>query len=129
MGEINQSKEQDKPNPLSLREYHLMDRHERGVYMSKLTREEQRALRLAAVAAMAEKPRKERKQLADELVEKLSKRQNVSIADKVEVMLAKKDSLRLMIPERPAIFLRKLRAIPWPKWMERTSPYLIGAHS
>ena len=105
-----------------------MDRNERGVYMANLTRKEQKDLRLAAIVAMESKPRKERKLLADELVEKLNKRQNVSIADKIEVALAKKDSLRLMLPERPAIFLRKLRAIPWPKWMERSSPYLIGAH-
>lgn len=105
-----------------------MDRHERGMYLSKLTRKEQKDLRVAAIVAMESKPRKERKQLADELVEKLRKRQNVSLADKIEIALAQKDSLRLMLPERPAIFLRKLRAIPWPKWMERTSPYLIGTH-
>ncbi len=128
MTELNQSKEQDKPNPVSLREYYLMDRHERGVYMAKLTREEQKDLRVAAAVAMESKPRKERKQLADELVEKLRKRQNASIADKIEIALAQKNALALLLPERPAIFLRKLRAIPWPKWTERSSPYLIGAH-
>ena len=128
MAETTQSKEFDKPNPVSLREYHLMDRNERKVYMAKLTRDEQKNLRLAAIVAMESKPRKERQELADTLVEKLNKRQNTSIADKIEVVLAKKDALRLMIPERPAIFLRKLRAIPWPRWMERSSPYLIAAH-
>ncbi len=132
MAETTQSKEFDKPNPVSLREYHLMDRNERKAYLDQLTRSEQKKLRVAAIVAREAQPRKVRRELANELVEKLEKRQNTSIADKVEVLLAKKDAIRLLIPEKPAIFLRKLRAeaLPWPKWMikEHTSPYLIAAH-
>ena len=128
MAETQTTPETDKPNPVSLREYHLMDRRERKAFLGKLTNSEKKDLRLAAVVAMESKPRSERREMARELVSKLEKRENPSVGDRVELLLAKKEVLRLTIPEKPAIFLRKLRtkAFPWPRWIREThSPYLI----
>ena len=122
--------ETGKPNPVSLRELMLMDRKEIKAFVKPLNKKEQWDFQVAVQSAALKMPLVERRELAKQLVDKLEKRENKTIADKLELKLVKLQTARLMLPEKQPIFFRKLRTkeIKLPKWMtEKKSAYLMGA--
>jgi len=124
------SKETDKPNPVSIREYHLMDRHELRAYLAPLDRQERKQLLLASVAAWEALPLADRRSIQKEYVAKLESRNHMSIGDKIELARERVYYRHLMLPEKKPIFFRKLRSnpVPLPKiFHEAKSPYLIHA--
>jgi len=124
--------ETGKPNPVSLREVMLMDRKELKSFIKPLNKKEEWDFQVAVQSAALRMPLAERREVHKQLVDKLQKRENKSVADKLEVGLAKIQLKRLMLPEKQPIFFRKLRTkeLKLPKWMtEKKSAYLMGASS
>lgn len=122
--------ETGKPNPVSVREFHLMDRKEARAYMRPLSKREQKDFYLATVMAWESLPLQTRREIQQAYVDKLGKRDNKSIGDKIELFREKLYLKHLMLPEKKPIFFRKLRTKEhtFPKWMKETkSPYLISS--
>lgn len=122
--------ETGKPNPVSVREYYLMDRYEREAFRQQLTTSESNDFSYAAMVAVFDLPQAERTQLALQKVAKLENRPNTSIKDKLEVALAKWAVTKEKLPKKPPILLRKFRngqgSEAMPKWLrEKKSPYLM----
>ncbi|MEK7533006.1 MAG: hypothetical protein AAB542_01100 [Patescibacteria group bacterium] len=122
--------ETGKPNPISQREFHLMDRKEKRTFFVSLSGDEKKMFQAAIMVAVEALPLKVRREQQQMLVAKLEKRNSASMGDKVEILLEKVRLKQLMLPEKKPIFFRKLRSreFPWPKWMkEAKSPYLISS--
>ena len=130
MGEIQRStKEVNKPTPVSMREYMLMDRHEQRVFHSKMTRSEKKVFGMQFVREYTRMPLVDKREIAKAQVEKLSQRPNSSLGDKIELAQARAYAVNIHLPEKKPIFFRKLRTkeIPLPKmFREANSPYLIA---
>lgn len=125
----NFNPETGKPNPVSLKEYMLMDRHEQRAFGRALDKGEKRSFQTAVIREITRLRLKDRREIQQMLVTKLEKRQNTSIGDKVELALAKMRLTHLNMPEKQPIFFRKLRTkeLPLPKWItESKSPYFIN---
>ncbi len=123
------NKETGKPDPVSLKEFILMDRHEQRAFTRALDRGERKAFQASVMRELSRLRLKDRRELAAASVKKLESRENRSIGDKVELALARARLARLMMPEKQPIFFRKFRTreIPLPKWMtESKSPYFIN---
>lgn len=121
--------ETGKPNPISLKEYLHMDRHEKRAFERALDKSELRAFRVAAHREAGQLRLPERRQIQTALVDKLKQRNNTSIADKIELTIEKARLARLMLPGKEPIFFRKFRTkvLPFPKWMtEAKSPYFVN---
>lgn len=121
--------ETKKPMPVSAREYQLMDRHEKRVFEKVLSDGEKKDFQLATMKHLWNQPLSERRDIANEFVAKLEKRENKSIGDKVELVMAKVHAASLKLPEKHPIFFRKFRQgeHPIPKILrEAKSPYMIG---
>ena len=124
--------ETGKPNPVSLKEVMLMDRKEVKAFLKSLNKKEEWDFHAAVQSAALRMPLAERREIQKQLVDKLQKRENKSVADKLELGLMKLQLKRLMLPEKQPIFFRKLRTKEFklPKWMtEKKSAYLMGAAS
>ena len=124
----NFNPETGKPNPVSLKEYMTMDRKEQRAFGRALDRGEKKSFQAAVVREVTRLRLKDRREIQQTLVNKLERRQNKSIGDKVELALAKMRLTHLMMPEKQPIFFRKLRTkeMPLPKWItESKSPYFI----
>lgn len=124
--------ETGKPNPVSLKEVMLMDRKEVKAFLKPLGKKEEWDFQAAVQSAALRMPLSERREIQKQLVDKLQKRENKSVADKLELGLKKLQLKRLMLPEKQPIFFRKLRTkeLKLPKWMtEKKSAYLMGASS
>lgn len=121
--------ETGKPNPVSVKEFALMDRKEMRAFMAPLSSKERGDFTIVYRVAYDALPLATKRDIAQASVDKLSKRQDVSIADAVELAYKKMYLKRLMLPEKQPIFLRKLRIkkFDMPRWIsEKKSPYLIA---
>jgi len=122
--------ETGKPNPVSVREFYLMDRKEQRAFQKSLTRKEKRDFQLQFIVEVDKLPKSEKIALSRAFVDKLKLRDNKSIGDKVELFRAKLYAKRAELPTKQPIFFRKFRTgeTPWPTWVLKTrSPYLIRA--
>lgn len=104
------SPETGKPNPVSLREYMLMDRHEQRAFTKPLSQKEKYNFQLSVISGLMHMPLHERRAIQKELVAKLEARQKNTISDAIEVARAKFVYKSLMLPEKQPIFFRKLRS-------------------
>lgn len=120
--------ETKRSKPVSIREYLLMDRKEQRAFTKALTKEEKFAFQASVIKKLVEMPQEQEREIKKEFVAKLEKRNNSSIADKIELVLAKLYLKGLALPKKEPIFLRKVRAkMPFPKRIrDAKSPYLIG---
>jgi len=130
MAEIQPAaQEQGKPNPVSLHEYQLMDRHEQKAFLDGLTRDEQKMFQKTVAAKVYAQTRQQWRETARAFVKKLEGRDNKTIGDKLELQIARVRAAQLSLPEKKPIFFRKLRtgkpAVP--KFLlSAKSPYLIA---
>jgi len=124
---LSSNPEIEKPHPVSIREYLLMDRHEIRAFTKKLTKQEKFDFQASVMKKLVEMPPEQLREIRAEFVEKLKKRQNKSIADKIELKQAILHQVSMALPKKEPIFFRKLRAkVPMPKAIrEAKSPYLI----
>lgn len=123
------STETGKPNPVSLKEFLLFDRHEQRKFSHALTMKESKDFQMSVVREMSRMRLKDRREIAQAQVKKLSARDNRTLGDRMELAMAKARLAHLMMPEKQPIFLRKLRTmeVKLPKWiMESKSPYFIN---
>ena len=131
MGEssLTFSKETGKPNPVSLKEYLLMDRHEHKSFFRGMDRKEQKTFLVVAAREASSLRLNERREIQSALVKKLEARKSMNIIDKIETSIEKARLARLMLPPKEPILFRKLRTKEFklPKWLGETkSPYLIA---
>lgn len=121
--------ESGKPNPVSVKEFALMDRKEMRAFMAPLSSKEKSDFMITYQVVYGALPLATKREIAQASVDKLAKRQNASIADAIELAHEKMHLKRLMLPEKQPIFLRKLRTkkFDMPRWIaEKKSPYLIA---
>lgn len=104
------SPETGKPNPVSVRECHLMDRHELRAFLKPLDRKEKRDFAATAMMAFESLPLSERRLLQKALVQKLEARKGTGLGDKLELALEKSRLAQLMLPEKKPILFRKIRS-------------------
>lgn len=124
------SPETGKPNPVSLREYMLMDRHEQRAYMKPLSKKERYDFQIAALHGVINMPLSEKRTIQKEIVAKLEARTHMSIGDKIELVIEKLRDRQLQLPEKKPILFRKLRTKPMavPKaFGSGKSPFLISS--
>ncbi len=120
--------ETGKPNPVSTKEYLLMDRYAQREYVQALTKEEKFNFQACVIKELVAMPQEKRREIQKELVAKLEKRKNTSIADKIEFVQAKLYLKSIALPKKEPIFLRKLRKkVPFKSVREAKSPYLIAS--
>lgn len=121
--------ETGKPMPVSYQEFYNLDRHEVRAFLRAFSRKESKDFQLAVVAKALTLTRDERRKLEKAFVDKLEKRENKSVGDKVELYLARLRLKKVMLPEKKPIFFRKLRTgePKVPVFLRNAkSPYLIS---
>lgn len=124
--------ETGKPNPVSLKEFLLMDRDTQKSFIKPLSKQELKDFQLSVAVGYATMPLAERREIAKIQVDKLQQKEQKTIADKLSLLQAKMHLRQVMLPEKQPIFFRKLRTKEFklPKWMtEKKSAYLMGASS
>ena len=122
--------ETGKPNPVSLKEFMLMDRDVQKSFIKPLSKKEQKDFQMAVIVGIAQMPLPERREMAKKQVETMQKKENKTIGDKLALLQAKLHLRQVMLPEKQPIFFRKLRTKEFklPKWLtEKKSAYLMGA--
>lgn len=122
--------ETGKPNPVSLKEFMLMDRDVQKSFIKPLSKQEQKDFQMAVIVGIAQMPLPERREMAKKQVETMQKKENKTIGDKLALLQAKLHLRQVMLPEKQPIFFRKLRTKEFklPKWLtEKKSAYLMGA--
>lgn len=123
------SPETGKPNPVSLREFMLMDRHEQRAFTKPLSQKEKYDFQLSVIHGMASMPLEEKRDIQKALVAKLASRAHMSLGDKIELTRETLYLKSIMLPKKEPILLRKLRAKPLPVlklFGEAKSPFLIA---
>ncbi len=124
--------ETGKPNPVSLKEFLLMDRDVQKSFIKPLSKQEQKDFQMAVVVGVASMPLAERREIAKIQVDKMQQKENKTIGDKLALLQAKMHLRQVMLPEKQPIFFRKLRTKEFklPKWLtEKKSAYLMGSTS
>lgn len=124
--------ETGKPNPVSLKEFMLMDRAAQKSFIKPLSKQEQKDFQMAVIVGIAQMPLPERREMAKKQVEIMQQKENKTIGDKLALLQAKMHLRQVMLPEKQPIFFRKLRTKEFklPKFLtEKKSAYLMGAAS
>lgn len=125
------SPETGKPNPVSIKEYMLMDRYEQRQFQQGLSKSEKKDLMTHAARESWNLPLEKKREIQQEFVKKLEQRSNNKIGDKYELWQAKAYLKHIMLPEKQPIFFRKLRSKE-PPFIRKffgtvKSPYLISS--
>lgn len=119
--------ETGKPNPVSMKEFYLMDRKEQRAFLKPLSSKEQMAFVYAYDTQLFKCPKSEMQQLREAKIQKLSERKNSSISDRIELAMVKLNKKLSDFPEKPAILFRKWNpGLAIQQKFHIHSPYLIG---
>ena len=92
--------ETGKPNPVSLKEFLLMDRDVQKSFIKPLSKQEQKDFQMAVVVGYATMPLAERREIAKIQVDKMQQKENKTIGDKLSLLQAKMHLRQVMLPEK-----------------------------
>jgi len=118
---ITISPETGKPNPISLKEWYHMDTTDQKQFMKGLSYKEQVAFGIASKNEFYHLPKQEKQELLQARIDILSKKENPSLMEKLELKTLKSDfqgSETKTIPPEGYKGIKK-------KLTEVSSPYLI----
>lgn len=123
--------ETGKPNPVSVREFYLMDRKEQRAFLKPLSQKENWRFSKQFIVLFDRLSKAEKRELTQKKIEKLQKNKSPSVGDRIELFFAELRAKQQALPSKPPIFFRKFRTgerqTRFPKWMTKTkSPYLIS---